>query len=265
METATAKKLRTSAKVRLNYTNLRRLSDADVRLAVREEAPPSVRLARLALGAKIPDEAEVSLEAYRGSTGEYERFDFGAASAFKANAEFGPSRQFRRVEDPAGLSYRVKVTDAKTGRLIAEIDRIKPETGELGDSKEFIKIRFRQLGGEVWRVSIEPQGAYIDIEKTLKDEGVYLHDDIGFQALAYPLALRAVAERLFEDGDMRQTEWGKKAVSFLTSLAPGLADLGKNPDRDQLDQHITQAVRTFANRHSILERAKRSFAREGSK
>jgi len=256
--------LRKSARKRLNYTNLRHLSEGDVRLTVITDAmPPSLRIDYLSLGKRIPDDAEVSVEAYRGSTGEYERFDFGNATTFKSNPHFGPMRQFRRVDDPIGMTYRLKVTDELTGRLIAEIDRVKTiMAGADENPHEFIRVRYRPLGGELWRITVEEDGAFIEIEKSLPVEGIYLWDDPKFQCMIYPAALRLIAEKLMNEERYQDTEWGRKCMTFLRSLAPSFADIEKNSSPEELDQCIDQAARTFANRHNLVGRIKQTLSRE---
>src|SRR5260370_25221917 len=119
-------KFRAASRAKLNFTERRSLSESEIAISVDPALSPlQLRMNRLSLPDSTPDEAQVLVDAYRSSTGHYERVSFGRASAFKTGSGVGAAHPLQRIRDAQGLRFRVKVVEASQGRLIAEADGIR--------------------------------------------------------------------------------------------------------------------------------------------
>lgn len=250
---------RRSSRAKLNFTERKTLAQSGVVVSVDPANKPlQVRLNQLTLPDAIPDDAQVAVEAYRSSTGHYERVSFGDAAPFKTGAGAGAARPLSRIEAAEGLRFRLKIVEAGAGRLIAEADGLRAieETDERAVDDLFPVIP-KSLNGELWRVAFSPDGPELHVEKALDQEGVFLWTLPAFQALVLPAALKQVAERLIRNREA-QEDWHERWRTFLNGLHVGFAETSEPneddeaPSDDEIDALTAELAAAFARKFELV-------------
>ena len=261
---------RRSSRARLNFTERMTLPDAAVAISVDPTALPLlVRINQLTLSDALPDSAQVSVEAYRSSTGHYERLSFGEAAPFKSGAGLGLARPLSRIETAEGLRFRLKIVEAGGGRLLAEADGLRAiEESDERAVDDLFPVVPKSLNGELWRVAFAPEGPELWVEKLLNQEGVFLWTLPAFQALALPTALRQVAERMLRNREA-QDDWHERWRIFLVSLHVAFAE-AMEPDEDgeplsddEIDQLTCALAEAFARKYDLVKAGAAALREEG--
>ena len=219
-------KFRRGSRAKLNFTERHALPKSEIAISVDPALSPlQLRVNQLGLPNSIPDDAQLIVEAYRSSTGHYERVSFGCAGAFKSGSGIGSGRPLQRIQSAEGLRFRVKVVDSSQGQLIAEADGLRAiEESDERAADDLFPVIPKTLNGELWKVAFGGDGPEIWVEKALDQNGVFLWTLPAFQALALPIALRQVAERIIRDRDAVEP-WYKRWTVFLNGLAPSFGEM----------------------------------------
>lgn len=252
---------RNSSRSRLNFTERATLTQTAVSISVDPAVKPlTVRINQLDLPASIPDGAQVSVDAYRSSTGHFERLSFGEAKAFKSGAGAGASRPLLRIPTAESLRFRVKIAEAADGRLLAEVDQLR--AAEESDERaidDLFPLIPKALNGELWRVAYDADGPALWVEKALDEGGVFLWTSPAFQALALPAALRQVAERIIRNRD-RDEPWFEKWKTFLSQFHVGFSELASEPDDEEppvsdedIDNVLAELASAFARKFELVK------------
>lgn len=210
-----------------NYTNRKPLKRHQTKIALSsgKEAEDGIRTftAELELSEKLPNDAKVFIEAYRGSPPARMRFDWGTVSNLQPPED---RRLSDFANDPRLPLFRVKVTDVgeHPGRLLANGSKIKPTNpDETPDTKRGILYTYwGNNNGPVWKIDFENQeGPQLIIEeKADPDHQLPLRKE--FQALVYPEIIRKVLTRLLfgeDDGGEGELsddtlDWPKRWIHF---------------------------------------------------
>src|SRR5262245_33770616 len=112
---------------RINQTGRQRINRTDARITVQHvDDGALVYEADLELEAYgFRPDARVLVEAYRQHS--YERFDHGCAGQLSTDG----ARRLVLFRDGDQIQFRVKIVDVedRTGKLLGEADRLKPEVG----------------------------------------------------------------------------------------------------------------------------------------
>src|SRR4051812_5348630 len=144
---------------RLNYTNRKKINRDDVSIRLHRNGQELVfdadlRLADYKLD-KITPPPQVFVEAYRGASALWKRFDFGRYGTVQAPAD----RSLDEFGVPEGILFRVKVSaadDDALGRLLAEADAVRPRLPDELDAHGQPLIQHMaadDIGDELWRVT----------------------------------------------------------------------------------------------------------------
>lgn len=250
-------KYRRASRAKLNFTDRHSLSESDIAISVDPAfSPLQLRVNQLALPESVPDDAQVLVEAYRSSTGHYERVSFGDAMAFKTGSGLGAGRTLHRIRDAEGLRFRVKVVDGSQGRLIAEADGLRAiEESDERAVDDLFPVIPKTLNGELWKVAFGGEGPEIWVEKTLDQDGVFLWTLPAFQAIALPIALRQVAERIIRNRDAEES-WYARWTVFLNGLSPGFGELvegDEDPDNELIDGSLDEIASAFARKFELMK------------
>ena len=252
---------------RLNYTGRLRILREDARFIVveRKDEPATFKAEIDLAGYSLPDDAEVSVEAYRQTS--WMRFPFGTV------AKLTPPSNIDLVEfdSPEAILFRVRVTstDGAGGTLLAEADRIRGrKTEEVEEAAEpLLPVMPAELGAEVWRLEISEVPRLL-INKELWDwKAVALAP--GFVSLVYPAVLREILGTvLIEDKhfDVDDTgDWRSRWLRFA-SLIPGVPDIpAETADPDKLKEWILDAVSAFCRQQRMLSRFVTSWRSEDTR
>lgn len=256
----TLETFRRSSRAKLNFTERVTLPEAAVAISVDPTTRPLlVRINQLTLPDGVPDTAQVSVEAYRSSTGHYERVSFGEAAPFKTGVGLGLAKPLSRIANAEGLRFRLKVVEGGGGRLLVEVDGLRAiEESDERAVDDLFPVIPKSLNGELWRVAFEPEGPELWVEKSLNQDSIFLWTLPAFQALALPAALRQVAERMLRSRDAGD-EWHERWRIFLTGLHVGFAEAmepseeGEAIGDDEIDQLTSGLAEAFARKYDLMK------------
>jgi hypothetical protein len=215
--------------------------------------------AELDLPDKLPADALVFVEAYRGSPAARMRFPWGTVGHPVAP-------QNRRLSDFAGDErtplFRVKVTDAsgQPGRLLADGSQIRPiDPDEKPDTKRGILYTvWGDNEGLVWRLDLTNyhEGPCLVIDTTA-DPDRQLPITKPFRALVYPEIVRRVLSSLLLDEDHGgegalnddTLHWPKQWLHFpregfgYAETPPGLEDT-EDTKQDWIDNAVKHCAKS---------------------
>jgi len=242
---------------RFNYTNRVRISRADVRITLREEAGKLIFDADLTALSEyeLPPDSRIYVEAYRQAN--WMRFGFGQIGAINPSK----NRFLTQFDSPEGIKFRVKVTpNGDTHTLLAEADAIPLVQPEQDNTEHtpLLPVKPQKLGDEIYRVDFSGQdgrplllinseaGNYTDIGKSP-----------AFISLVYPAVFREILTRVLlveeHDDDIDPNDWKSQWVKFA-SLHPGLGELPDSADKDGRSQWIEKAGYAFSKRLQVRTR-----------
>jgi hypothetical protein len=249
-------KFRRASRAKLNFTERYSLPPSNIVISVDPALTPlQLRVNQLVLPDALANDAQILVEAYRSSTGHYERVSFGDAGAFKSGAGLGAGRPLRRIQNAEGLRFRVKIVEGAQGRLIAEADGLRAiEESDERAVDDLFPVIPKTLNGELWKVAFSGDGPEIWVEKSLNHAGVFLWTLPAFQALTLPMALRQVAERIIRNRDAEEP-WYERWTVFLTNFAPSLGEAleaDEDPDNELMDGILDEIASNFARKFELL-------------
>lgn len=242
---------------RFNYTNRKKINTKDARFRIDGHGPSLRFEADLALGGyDLAPDGRIFVEAYRGSTASWKRFEFGRVGA-PVRPMTGPLAEFG---DADGILFRVKVTDSAdgAGRLLAKADQIRPAGAptDRDPARSLLDTRVQSLDGEAWRLDFADGRPLLLVDP--KAGGKELAASIPFRTLVGPAILREVLTRFIriddadlpdDDPDDPRVRWVAFAERFGDRF-PGIEE-GNDGDREQWIEDVAAG---FARRNSVLDR-----------
>lgn len=266
---------------RLNYTNRHKIKRDDISIQLRKETDglffdADLRLASYDLD-KVTPQPHVYVEAYRGASALWKRFDFGRAGTIQA-PEDRSLDEFGVLE---GILFRVKVSaagDGVLGRLLAEADAIRPRLP--GECEEFgypliQHVPADDIGDEIWRVTdFDADLPLLKINNRVP-MGVdqFLRDPLS-RAVVMPAVMRQVLTRIlvyYRDGyDEEDTSsWQTRWLGFASQL-PGVSGVPEPEEEDgrlvnveELERWVDEVVEAFVARSGLFSAAFVPMTEEG--
>ena len=238
-------------KRRINSTGRRRIERRHV--AIRLQRLPGQDRPRVDAEFALDDlelhpSATIVIEAYAKDLAE--RFAWGTV------ARSGPERSPLLSElPPHGVSFRVKIVDPASQRILALARRLRPtgDNDESGGRSELFRVRAVPLGEELWRVVIEEDDAPIlELNADVPDVRARFREP-GFRAAILPAAMRTVLLALSddeEDQDDDADSWSQRWFRFAGDLAGDERPGSDNPDG--IRNWIDRACSRFAERFSLV-------------
>jgi hypothetical protein len=202
-------------------------------------------------GLDLPGNGEVVVEAYRQSL--HERYAFGTVGAVRAN-----ERPILRELDPSNVSFRIKVIEPGTGRLLARGDRFGTAEAEEGGRQELLKVVERDLGQEPWRTEIfdEDRKPILVLNNRIPDALSRIRTDPHLQAYILPAALRQVLMMLWlemrEEDEDDETHWATQWIRFAQNLTGS-----EKPDWSEVAEvtrWIDDVCRQFSAKFFFMDR-----------
>ena len=231
---------------RINFTGRKRLTSADVEIRLNKDAPFSFEIARLSLQRhNLADDAQIWVEAYRQSS--WMRFPLGTVS----QPSYTGSKLLSEFNSPEGVLFRVKVTSLSipVGQLLAEIDRIRPETPE-GERESLLPVRpDDSLEHEIFRVDFEDEPVLLINGRLSRWKEI--STDPVFVSLVYPNALRIILTKILlveKHTDTGDEDWRSQWLRFARGL-PSIDEIPTTDDTRDLEGWVDQVVDAFCKRH----------------
>lgn len=142
------------------------------------------------------------------------------------------------------LRFRLLVSEPTTARIVGLADRIRP-VGD-GYAESLIPIVTADLGELVWRVKMEDEDAVIQVNVSVFPTGASAENNVTFQSLVLPEALRQVMQMLAEcpakltDDESAWRDW----ATWLTGLGCDLPTEAMDKDG-----WVSEVVDRFCNLH----------------
>lgn len=247
---------------RFNYTGRKRIRREDITIHLLQDTLGLRFTAALVLADygldRVRPLPRVYVEAYRGASAQWRRFDFGPLDACHppdhcSLDEFGV---------PEGILFRVKVTGTggdSAGRLLAGADAIHPSLpGEApGHVQPLIQhVPADDIGDELWRVDFSGNLPLLKInERVPGGVNEFLRDPV-HRATITPAVMRRVLERILiidnDRGDVEDgNDWRQLWLRFATNLS---TDPISDADRssDDLSAWIDRSVEAFSAKAGLL-------------
>lgn len=258
---------------KFNYTQRKRIHERDALIAV--AATPSgepIFDAQLSLESyRLPDTANVALEAYRQNT--WMRFEYGTIS----NPSIPADRTLREFESAEGVRFRVKVTssDLENRKILAEAEGIRPKgLGlELENDRRVSLFSVKSsntLGEQPFRLSTDvgQDGVFLlEINNKLGDYRAVARSQM-FVSLVYPSILREalfyvaiVLKHREHDGDGLWCKTIQLARNLSGSYPPT-----SNADDDEESrtlEWIDSVVDAFSKNHTLATGLGQAFSSGG--
>jgi hypothetical protein len=232
-------------KRRINSTGRRRIERRHV--AIRLRPIPGRDRPRIEADFALDDldldpSAGIVIEAYAKDLAE--RFAWGTVA--RPSPEGSPSLS---ELPPDRVSFRVKVVDPASHRLLALARRLRPigENDDDGGRHELFRVRAVPLGQELWRVVIEEGAApVLELNADVPDVLARFREP-SFRAAILPAAMRTVLLELRDDDDDQDDDpdsWSQRWFRFAEGLAGDERPAREEPD--ELRKWIDRACGEFA-------------------
>ncbi len=253
---------------RFNYTKRKNISRKEFKIIINVDDGKmsfDADLSKLS-SHDLPSESLVFVEAYRQTN--WLRFVYGQIG----NIQPAKVRDLSSFDTHEGILFRVKVTDASEGKLLAEADRIPfmlPNEKEL-PLEPLLKTRPQNLGNEIYRVdySDDRNGPILLINNQGVMAGNYrrIGLDPVFISLVYPSIVREILTKIFTEPHFEYSDrdnWRDRWLIFARSF-PGTGEMPKNKDEsDQFDDWIDKVVEKFCKKIRAFERFSEFWSSEG--
>lgn len=142
------------------------------------------------------------------------------------------------------LRFRLLVSEPGTAKLVGSAEGIRP-VGD-GDADSMIPIETADLGELLWQLDILDEMAVLKVNVAVYPTGASAQNNVAFQALVVPEALRQVLAMLASEPERLTSEespW-KEWVGWLADLGfePPFGDIDK-------DQWVREVVGAFCSKH----------------
>ncbi|MBI5945574.1 MAG: hypothetical protein HY864_14530 [Chloroflexi bacterium] len=250
---------------RFNYTKRKNISRKEFKIALNlndGNLSFDADLSRLD-SYDLPKGSLVFVEAYRQTN--WIRFDFGQIGDIRP-AEI---RDLSLFDTHEGLLFRVKVTEAGEGKLLAEADRIPfvlPDDKEI-PLEPLLKIRPQNLGKEIYRIDYsDDRNGPILLINSLSGNYERIGRNPAFISLVYPSVFREILRRIFyiekyfEYTD--RNDWRSRWLLFARSF-PGAGEMPNKDESDQFDDWTDKVIEKFCKKIQVFERFSEFWSSEG--
>lgn len=252
---------------RLNYTGRKKINQTDALIRLRRTEhglsfDADLRLAEYNLEQLTPP-PHVYVEAYRGASTLWKRFDFGRVGTLSPP----PDCSLNEFSIPEGILFRVKVSaeGALLGQLIAEADRIRPRHPDEQEDYGLPLIEHApadDIGDELWRVDFAGAMPLLKINTRVPMGVNQFLADFHYRSMFAPAVMRQVLTRILviEGGaeiDEDEADWRVRWLTFASQL-PGVGNrpspIENGIDLDSVEDWINRAVEAFASRAALFDR-----------
>jgi len=246
---------------KFNYTGRKRIPRSRVSIVIiaQDKVPPSFEASLDLGGLKLPDSAEVFVEAYRRSF--FKRFAFGTVSRLVPP----PDRVLSELDSKAMVMFRVKVVDTKdTGRILAVAEKIVPrrEEDEPADKICILPVDFVDLGHLVWRLDLEGDWPILQLNRKIEDIREIARTDSFFLSLVYPEVVSQILHKIVvvedhTDPTSDPEDWMSQWLKFTRSEL-GVMNIPPSGESEPVIQEklkwVEDATEAFCSNNKMLDR-----------
>ncbi len=246
----------------LFFTRRKNIARSDVTIYLIEGASQTSRFtASLNLSSyKLPGDGKVTIEAYHNAY--LERFDAPQVAALAEDVSF----ELHGLEPGDRPLFRIKVVDGSTGKLLAAIDEVRPESDDVSEASgsllPIIPKSRSDMGDEFWRLNFT-QNTELSPELWVNRDAsgiltAFQMQDVRVIGLLMPEILRQILTRLVGNGEA----WAEDGVvgawlEFSKELAGERFEEWDDDDDEAATlrlQWIGSVVAQFALKQRFLDR-----------
>lgn len=249
---------------RFNYTNRQRILREHVGIGIIQQGAELSFNATLDLSQypfeRMSPKPRVYIEAYRGGTASWKRFDFGRVGTLSPPDD----RSLTEFRVPEGVLFRVRITatdPSGAGRLVGEADGIRPKLP--GEHEQPVQpliqhIPADDIGDEVWRVDFSGEMPLLKVNSRLPTGVDQFLVDPRYRAVFAPAVMRVVLARVLlierhvgdeeDESDWRQ-RWLRFGALMAGAESPGPIDTADS--LEGVEAWIDTAVEGFARRVGV--------------
>lgn len=237
---------------RFNYTKRIKILQKDIVISLTDDNNGDLsfeaNLSKLA-SYEFPSESSVFVEAYRQT--EWKRFDYGMVGSITPSVD----KDLSNFGTKDGILFRVKITDEKTGKIIAEADRIPfvmPNQQE-NPRLPLLPVCPKNLGDQIFRVDYTGPRTILEINVEAISPHQIAHDP-AFIALAYPVIIKEILTRILlieHHFEIDDDDWMSNWLQFASSF-PGVGEMPlKGDTQDVCYEWIDNVVSAFCKRQLV--------------
>ncbi len=240
---------------RFNYTNRITIRKSDVNISVHTTSGPApvARVSTDLAAYKLPEEAEVFVEAYRMHS--YMRSRMGQVLDAATPFEFA----LTEFDTPDAVLFRLKVVSRRHDLkgtapiILAAADKLSASDGsdENLNTDRLLTSKPEDLNGELWRLDLEDQPVLL-IERAYWENRDVICGP-WFRSLVIPTILRTTLRHILTS-DFREVEgddWEPRWLRFALEQ-PGTPPLPpESADPDVIDNWINDCVAGFSRTFNI--------------
>lgn len=261
----------------LNFTGRKKIFRDDIDLRLVSAGKELSFRAQLRLSSyKFPDDAHVYVEAYRGTSTLWKRFDFGRVATCSAPEDCS----LDEFETPDGIRFRIKVTAGgeNSGRLLGHADSVLPllPDQEKRPPLPLIDVDRGPLKGAPWKVAFHENNCDLPtlvINDQIDDWHGWARNS-QFRSLVMPAVMREILTRILTiedevDEEDDSEDWRKRWLEFaeqLPHMGPPPGNLSQNDSDERLDEimdWIDDAVSAFGMRSGLTQQLIQQWNSEG--
>lgn len=244
---------------RFNYTHRQRILREHVNVSVLKATDASlsfdcaIDISKYGIDKKHP-QSRVYVEAYRGATASWKRFDFGKVGAITPPAD----RSLDEFRVPEGILFRVRITatdDDGVGRLVAEADGLRPQLP--GDEPQAVQPLIQHMaaddiGEEVWRLDFSGEMPLLKINSRIGLGVEQFLMDARHRAVFAPAVMREILTRVllvekFSGDEEDDMDWRQRWLRFATRMSGSDPTKAEAASEIQITEDwINEAVEGFA-------------------
>lgn len=215
---------------------------------------------------KSQPKSRVYIEAYRGATASWKRFDFGCIESISPPAD----RSLDEFRVPEGILFRVRVTATDgegAGRLVAEADGVRPQLA--GDDQHAVQPLIEHMpaddiGDEVWRLDFSGEMPLLKINSRIGIGVDQFLMDPRHRAVFAPAVMRQILTRIvliekFTGDEEDDMDWRQRWLRFAMRMS------GSDPISTQMLEDVQGAedwINTAAEGFAKRIGARSSFDQE---
>lgn len=245
---------------RFNYTDRQRILHEHVTIRIVQDEAGLSFDADLDLSGyrfeKLSPKPRIFIEAYRGGTASWKRFDFGVVGEMSKP----PDRSLAEFRTPEGILFRVRVTAADpagAGRLVGEASTVRPRLpGEedLPVQPLIQHLPSDDIGDEIWRVDFSGEMPLLKVNSRLPMGVDQFLTDPRNRAVFAPAIMRQVLTRILlieaDPGDEEnEDDWRQRWLRFGARMTGTDApEVDHKDGRIEIEEWIDQGVEGFARR-----------------
>jgi hypothetical protein len=242
---------------RVNFTGRRRISRECVAIEVYDGAPRTFSAMIDLTDTRMPNGAQVFLEAMCAGSSVITRFDYG-----RVNAIVEPANRSLAEVEGENVFFALKVVDdsESVGRILGVAENIRPQKAgkqTAAGRQGLLPIDEKPLQQEIWTLEFYEHEVFLIVNKDipgLKDRARW---DPLFFATVYPAVVRMVlTEALNRDATVEDDDdrWPTLWLRFGQRLHPEhSAPPSMGEGDDEWREWVDEVVAAFAERHALRD------------